>query len=239
MESKKSLKVLAIDIGGSHVKMRVSGNPELREFESGPKLSARQMVAGVQKLTRDWTFSRVSIGYPGIVMHGKIVAEPHNLGKGWVRFDFEAAFGRPTRVINDASMQAIGSYEGGRMLFLGLGTGLGSAMIVDGFVESMELAHLVFKKGKTYEDYVGDAGRRRLGSKRWRRAVNDVVEQLRAVLEADYVVLGGGNARRLKTLPDGACLGNNEFAFTGGFRMWRTGGIGRSRKLTSRGGPAT
>ena len=239
MESKKSLKVLAIDIGGSHVKMRVSGNPELREFESGPKLSARQMVAGVQKLTRDWTFSRVSIGYPGIVMHGKIVAEPHNLGRGWVRFDFEAAFRTPTRVINDASMQAIGSYEGGRMLFLGLGTGLGSAMIVDGFVESMELAHLVFKKGKTYEDYVGDAGRRRLGSKRWRRAVNDVVEQLRAVLEADYVVLGGGNARRLKTLPDGACLGNNEFAFTGGFRMWRTGGIGRSRKLTSRGGPAT
>jgi polyphosphate glucokinase len=197
------------------------------------------MVARVHDVLGDWSFSRVSIGYPGVVMHGRIVAEPHNLGKGWVGFDFEAAFGRPTRVINDASMQAIGSYEGGRMLFLGLGTGLGSAMIVDGVVESMELAHLIFKKGKTYEDYVGEAGRRRLGGRRWRRAVEDVVGQLRAVLEADYVVLGGGNARRLKRLPEGARLGDNEFAFTGGFRMWRAGGIGRMRKITRRGDPAT
>jgi polyphosphate glucokinase len=239
MESRKPLKVLAIDIGGSHVKMRVPDHPDVREFESGPTLSARQMVAGVHELTGDWTFSRVSIGYPGVVMHGRIVAEPHNLGKGWVGFDFEAAFGRPTRIINDASMQAIGSYEGGRMLFLGLGTGLGSAMIVDGIVESMELAHLIFKKGKTYEDYVGDAGRRRLGGKRWRRAVEDVVGQLRAVLQADYVVLGGGNARRLKRLPEGARLGDNGLAFTGGFRLWRAGGIGRSRKVTRRDAPAT
>jgi polyphosphate glucokinase len=219
--------------------MRVPYHPDVREFESGPKLSARQMVARVHDVLGDWSFSRVSIGYPGVVMHGRIVAEPHNLGKGWVGFDFEAAFGRPTRVINDASMQAIGSYEGGRMLFLGLGTGLGSAMIVDGVVESMELAHLIFKKGKTYEDYVGEAGRRRLGGRRWRRAVEDVVGQLRAVLEADYVVLGGGNARRLKRLPEGARLGDNEFAFTGGFRMWRAGGIGRMRKITRRGDPAT
>jgi len=239
MQSSKALKVLAIDIGGSHVKMRVPDHPDVREFESGPKLSARQMVARVHDVLGDWSFSRVSIGYPGVVMHGRIVAEPHNLGKGWVGFDFEAAFGRPTRVINDASMQAIGSYEGGRMLFLGLGTGLGSAMIVDGVVESMELAHLIFKKGKTYEDYVGDAGRRRLGGRRWRRAVEDVVGQLRAVLEADYVVLGGGNARRLKRLPEGARLGDNEFAFTGGFRMWRAGGIVRMRKITRRGDPAT
>jgi polyphosphate glucokinase len=230
MESKRSLKVLAIDIGGSHVKFRLSGNPEVREFESGPQLSARQMVAGVHKLTGDWTFNRVSIGYPGPVIHGKIVTEPHNLGKGWVGFDFRKAFARPTRVVNDASMQAIGSYQGGRMLFLGLGTGLGSALIVDGIVESMELAHLAFKKGRTYEDYVGDAGRRRLGTKKWRKAVDEVVGLLRSALEADYVVLGGGNARRLKRLPEGARLGDNEFAFKGGFRLWRAGGIGTDDK---------
>jgi polyphosphate glucokinase len=184
------------------------------------------MVANVHKMTGDWTFGAVSIGYPGIVIHGKIVVEPHNLGRGWVGFDFRKAFARPTRVINDSAMQAIGSYEGGRMLFLGLGTGLGSALIVDGVVESMELAHLAFKKGKTYEDYVGDAGRRRLGPKKWRRAVEAVVDQLRTALEADYVVLGGGNARKLKKLPEGAILGNNDFAFVGGFRMWRAGGIG-------------
>ena len=226
MKTPKSTQVLAIDIGGSHVKFRVSGGPEVREFESGPKLTAKRMVAGVQQACGDWTFGRVSIGYPGVVVHGKIVIEPHNLGAGWVGFDFQAAFARPTRVINDAAMQAIGSYRGGRMLFLGLGTGLGSALIVDGVVESMELAHLTFKKGKTYEDYAGDAGRHRLGAKKWRQVVHDIVDQLRAALEADYVVLGGGNARKLKKLPRGARLGSNEFAFTGGFRMWRAGGIG-------------
>jgi polyphosphate glucokinase len=184
------------------------------------------MVAGVHQLTGDWTYDVVSIGYPGIVVHGRIVTEPHNLGAGWVGFDFNAAFGRPVRLINDAAMQAIGSYEGGRMLFLGLGTGLGTALIVDGVVEAMELAHLTFKKNKTYEDYVGDRGRKRLGPKKWERIVDTIVGQLRTALEADYVVLGGGNARKLKTLPKHAKLGNNDFAFVGGFRMWRAGGIG-------------
>lgn len=216
----KRRRVLAIDVGGSHVKMRVSNRREERQFESGPHLTARRMVAAVHKMTGDWTYDAVSIGYPGIVIHGKIVTEPHNLGGGWAGFDFPAAFGRPTRVINDAAMQAIGSYQGGRMLFLGLGTGLGSAMIVDGVVESMELAHMNYKRGKTYEEYAGERGRRRLGPKRWRRAVKDIVEKLRTAMEAEYVVLGGGNARRLKKLPKGARLGNNDFAFIGGFRMW-------------------
>ncbi len=225
MKQNKRHRVLAIDVGGSHVKVRVSNRRDMRQFVSGPDLTPAQMVAGVHKLTGDWNYTAVSIGYPGIVIHGKIVTEPHNLGRGWVGFSFREAFGRPTRVINDAAMQAIGSYEGGRMLFLGLGTGLGSAMIVDGVVESMELAHMIYKKGRTYEDSVGDRGRRRLGPKKWRRAVADIVEKLRTALEADYVVLGGGNARKLKKMPTGARLGNNDFAFVGGFRIWRAGGI--------------
>ncbi len=227
MASKKQQRVLAIDVGGSHVKMRVSGRQEVRQFVSGPELNAADMVAGVHTLTGDWTYGVVSIGYPGVVVHGKIVAEPFNLGRGWVGFDFRKAFARPTRVINDATMQAIGSYEGGRMLFLGLGTGLGSAMIVDGVAESMEVAHMIFKKGKTFEEYAGNDGRRRMGSKKWSHVVNDIVDQLREALEADYVVLGGGNARKLKKLPKAARLGSNDFAFLGGFRMWRPGGIGR------------
>lgn len=229
-------RVLVIDVGGSHVKVRVSNRRDVRQFESNPHMSAARMVAGVHKLVGDWKYDVVSIGYPGIVIHGKIAVEPHNLGRGWVGFDFRAALGRPTRVINDAAMQAIGSYQGGRMLFLGLGTGLGSAMIVDGVVESMELAHLHYKKGRTYEDDVGDRGRRRLGFKKWRRAVKKVVEGLMTALEADYVVLGGGNARKLKKMPDGARLGNNDFAFLGGFRMWRKGGIGATRRPQDRAG---
>ncbi len=229
MKTKKQYRVLAIDVGGSHVKARVSGQRNVRVFESGPQMTAAQMVAGVHKLTGDWKYDVVSIGYPGIVIHGRIVTEPHNLGGGWVGFDFRKAFGRPTRVINDAAMQAIGSYEGGRMLFLGLGTGLGSAMIVDGVVEAMELAHMVYKKGKTYEGYAGEDGLRRRGLKKWRKAIEDIVEQLSTALEADYVILGGGNARKLKSLPKGARLGNNDFAFLGGFRMWRPGGIGTRR----------
>jgi polyphosphate glucokinase len=214
-------RVLAIDVGGSHVKMRLSGRREEREFESGPTLTPRQMVAQIHKLTGDWQYDAVSIGYPGVVVHGKIVTEPYNLGRGWVGFDFRKAFGRPTLLMNDAAMQAIGSYEGGRMLFLGLGTGLGSALIVDGTVAPMELAHLPYKGGRSYEDYVGDRGRRRLGPKKWRRTVAAVVEQLSKAVEADYVVLGGGNARKLKKMPKNARLGNNEFAFLGGFRVWR------------------
>ena len=238
MTPKHYRRVLAIDIGGSHVKARVFGRRELRQFESGPDLTARQMVAKVHALTGDWTYEAVSIGYPGIVLHGKVMAEPHNLGPGWVGFDFRKAFNRPTLVLNDAAMQAVGSYEGGRMLFLGLGTGLGSAMIVDGVVAPMELAHLPYKKGRTFEDYVGAAGLKRLGGKKWRRAVSDVVAQLSSLLEADYVVLGGGNARKLKRLPKNARLGSNDFAFLGGFRVWhhaapsRAPAKGRRRSIT-------
>jgi polyphosphate glucokinase len=220
MTPKHYRRVLAIDIGGSHVKARVFGRRELRQFESGPDLTARQMVAKVHALTGDWTYEAVSIGYPGIVLHGKVMAEPHNLGRGWVGFDFRKAFNRPTLVLNDAAMQAVGSYEGGRMLFLGLGTGLGSAMIVDGVVAPMELAHLPYKKGRTFEDYVGAAGLKRLGGRKWSRIVNEVVAQLSSLLEADYVVIGGGNARKLKRLPKNARLGSNDFAFLGGFRVW-------------------
>jgi polyphosphate glucokinase len=213
-------RVLAIDVGGSHVKMRVFGRRELRQFDSGPELTPRRMVSRVHEMTGDWTYDAVSIGYPGVVLHGKVVADPHNLGPGWVGFDFRKAFGRPTRIMNDAAMQAVGSYEGGRMLFLGLGTGLGSAMIVDGVVAPMELAHLPYKKGRTYEDFVGARGLKRLGGKKWRRTVNEVVVQLSTLLEADYVVIGGGNARKLKRLPKNARLGSNDFAFLGGFRIW-------------------
>jgi len=221
MPRKPQRRVLVIDVGGSHVKTRISGRQEMRQFESGPTLTPRRMVARVLKLNGDLKYDVVSIGYPGVVVHGKIVTEPFNLGRGWVGFDFRKAFGRPTLLMNDAAMQAVGSYEGGRMLFLGLGTGLGSALIVDGTVAPMELAHLPYKRGRSYEDYLGDRGRHRLGPKKWRRTVADVVEQLSTALEADYVVLGGGNARKLKKLPKNARLGNNDFAFLGGFRIWR------------------
>jgi polyphosphate glucokinase len=223
MKQRTKRRVLAIDVGGSHVKTRVSGRRDIRLFESGPSLTPRKMVSRVLRLVGDLKFDAVSIGYPGVVVHGKIVTEPHNLGKGWVGFDFRKAFGRPTHVMNDAAMQAIGSYEGGRMLFLGLGTGLGSALIVDGTVAPMELAHLPYKHGRTYEEYVGDRGRRRLGAKKWQRVVAKVVEQLSEALEADYVVIGGGNARKLNKLPRNSRLGNNDFAFLGGFRVWRPG----------------
>lgn len=221
MAGKIKKRVLAIDIGGSHVKTKISGRREMRQFVSGPTLTPRRMVAKVLALNGDLKYDVISIGYPGVVVHGKIITEPYNLGRGWVGFDFRKAFGRPTQIMNDAAMQAIGSYEGGRMLFLGLGTGLGTALIVDDVVAPMELAHLPYKRGRTYEDYVGDRGRRRLGPKKWRKAVADIVEQLCKALEADYVVLGGGNARKLKTLPKNARLGNNDFAFVGGFRVWR------------------
>jgi polyphosphate glucokinase len=220
MRTKHYRRVLAIDVGGSHVKMRVFGRREVRQFESGPTLTPRRMVARVHEMTGDWLYDAVSVGYPGVVLHGKVVAEPHNLGKGWVGFDFRKAFGRPTLVLNDAAMQAIGSYDGGRMLFLGLGTGLGSAMIVDGVVAPMELAHLPYKKGRTFEEYVGARGLKRLGNKKWSRTVNEVVTQLSSQLEADYVVIGGGNARKLKRVPKNARLGSNDYAFLGGFRVW-------------------
>ena len=224
---KKAFKrrVLAIDVGGTHVKTRLSGRREMRQFESGPKLTPSQMVKRVYQLNGDLRFDVVTIGYPGIVVHGKIIAEPYNLGRGWVAFDFRKSFGRPTHVMNDAAMQALGSYEGGRMLFLGLGTGLGSALIVDDVIAPMELAHLPYKRGRTYEDYLGDRGRHRLGQKKWRRTVLEVVDRLRTALEADYVVLGGGNARKLKKLPKATRLGSNDFAFLGGFRVWRSASL--------------
>jgi polyphosphate glucokinase len=206
----------------------------MRQFNSGPKLDPRAMVARVHELTGDWIYDAVSMGYPGIVVHGMIIAEPHNLAHGWVGFDFRKAFGRPVRVLNDAAMQAIGSYEGGRMLFLGLGTGLGSALIVDGVVAPMELAHLPFKKGRTYEDYVGARGLKHLGSKKWRQNVKEIVGKLSAVLEVDYIVLGGGNARKLDRLPKNARLGSNDFAFTGGFRVWRDAAKPRASSKSSR-----
>jgi polyphosphate glucokinase len=218
----KRPKILTIDVGGTHVKVLTNdAASERRKVDSGPKLSAAKMVDAVKALTADWEYDVVSIGYPGPVLHGKPVAEPKNLGPGWVGFDFAKAFGKPVRIVNDAAMQALGSYEGGRMLFLGLGTGLGSALIVDGILEPMELAHMPYKKGKTYEDYVGQRGLDKLGKKRWRKAVLDVVAQLAAALEAESVVLGGGNARLFDEAPPGTRLGANENAFLGGFLLWK------------------
>jgi polyphosphate glucokinase len=214
-------KILAIDVGGTHVKVLATGRRKPLEIPSGPKMTAKQMVRDVREGTTGWRYSVVSIGYPGPVLHGKPVSEPPNLGGGWVGFDFKKAFGHPVRLINDAAMQALGSYKGGRMLFLGLGTGLGSALIVDGVLEPMELAHLPYKKGKTYEDLVGEAALRRFGKKKWRGYVTDVVTRLQAALEADDVVVGGGNAKLLRSLPKGVRLGSNANAFVGGYRLWK------------------
>jgi polyphosphate glucokinase len=183
-------------------------------------MTAEEMVAGVRTLVADWQYEVVSIGYPGVVVGGRPLHEPRNLGGGWVGFDFAKAFGCPVKIVNDAAMQALGSYEGGRMLFLGLGTGLGSAMIVDGVLEPMELAHLPYMKGQTYEEYLGRQALKRLGKKRWRRHVADVVGWFMAALEADYIVLGGGNAKKVGELPPSARLGANANAFVGGFRLW-------------------
>jgi polyphosphate glucokinase len=221
--------VLVIDVGGSHVKFRMGARGSIRRFESGPDMTAADMVRQVRKLARDLPYEAVSIGYPGLVVRGRIAAEPFNLGPGWVGYDFEKAFGRPVRVINDATMQALGSYEGGRMLFLGLGTGLGATLILDGTVEPMEIGHMPYKRGRTFEDYVGERGRERLGNKKWRKAVDEVVTRLKKVLEVDYVVLGGGNAPRLKRLPEGVRLGDNLNAFKGGLQLWREAPPGSKR----------
>ncbi len=213
-------RILVIDVGGTNIKMLATGQTKLRKFPSGPTMTAEQMVDGVLKATADWDYDAVSIGYPGPVIHGKIALEPRNLGPGWVDYDFEGRFGKPVKVINDAAMQALGSYEGGRMLFLGLGTGLGSALIIDGVIAPMELAHLPYKKGQTFEDYVGTRGLEHLGKKRWQKAVEDVVARLQSALVADSVVLGGGNVKKLRRLPPGTRLGDNSNAFVGGFRLW-------------------
>src|SRR5262245_35349706 len=216
---ERSMKVLAVDVGGTHVKILATGQKQHREFLSGPKLSAKQMVAGVKKAANDWKYDAVSIGYPGVVINNRPLAEPWNLGSGWRGYNFEKEFKCPVKVINDAAMQALGSYNGGKMLFLGLGTGLGSAMVVDGIVEPMELGHLPYRR-RTFEDYLGVAGRARLGKKKWEQAVRDVVARLIAALEPEDVVLGGGNVENLKRLPPGCRTGDNANAFVGGFRLW-------------------
>ena len=213
-------KVLVIDVGGTSVKLLASGQHERRMLSSGHKMTPDKMVRKTLEIVADWDYSVVSIGYPGPVLCGRSICEPYNLGRGWVGFDFAAAFRRPIKVVNDAAMQALGSYRGGTMLFLGLGTGLGTAMIVDGTIEPMELGHLRYKKA-TYEDYLGRAGLDRWGKKRWRHYVEDVVERLIAVLEPDDVVIGGGNAKKLKKLPLRCRAGDNNNAFLGGFRLWR------------------
>lgn len=232
--AERTRSVLVVDVGGTSVKILATGEAEHRSFPSGRSLTPRRMVSRVKMLARDWTYDVVSIGYPGPVLHGRPVAEPYNLGRGWMGFNFAAAFARPTKVVNDAAMQALGSYRGGKMLFLGLGTGLGSAMIVDGIVEPMELAHLPYRKS-TFEDYVGRAGLRRHGKKKWRRYVADIVARLIAALEPDDTVIGGGNVDKLKTLPPHSRAGDNANAFLGGFRLWADDGSlpdrrGRSKR---------
>jgi hypothetical protein len=219
--AQKPNKILMVDVGGTHVKVRVTGQREERKIPSGAAMTATRMVRSVKDIVKDWKYDVVSIGYPGPVIHGRPVREPYNLGGGWVGFNFVKAFGCPVKVVNDAALQALGSYKGGRMLFLGLGTGLGSAMIVDGILEPLELAHLPYKNGKTYEDYVGIRGFKRLGKKDWRRHVTDVVKRLKDALGAEYVVLGGGNSKHLKKLPPGSQLGDNRNVFIGGARLWK------------------
>jgi polyphosphate glucokinase len=213
------MNVLAVDVGGSHVKLLVSGEKEPRRFVSGPRLSAQQMIDGVLASADGWNWDVVSIGIPAPIHGGKVITEPVNLGVGWVGFDFQVAFGKPTKIVNDAAMQAIGSYAGGRMLFLGLGTGLGSTLIVEGVVEPLELGHLPYKK-KTFEDYVSGRARKRRGTKKWKAAVFDVVQQLANAVEPDYIVLGGGEVQHLDELPPNCTRGDNDNAFVGAFRLW-------------------
>jgi polyphosphate glucokinase len=216
-------RVLVIDVGGAHVKFRVGAHGPIQKFTSGPTMRPEGMIRRIVRLTRATPYDRVSIGYPGLVFRDRVAAEPHNLGKGWTGFDFARALGKPVRIINDAAMQAIGSYSGGRMLFLGLGTGLGATLIIDGVVEPTEVGHMPFRRGRSFEDWVGERGRERLGNRAWRKAVDEVVAALQAAFETDYIVLGGGNARRLKKLPPRVRLGDNRNAFIGGLRLWQRG----------------
>jgi polyphosphate glucokinase len=216
---RTSAKVLVVDIGGKHVKLSATGRRQPRKFVSGPDMTPADMIEGVEKIVQGWQYEVVAMGYPGVVRHGHPAVEPHNLAEGWIGFDYQAGFGRPVRIINDAAMQALGSYRGGRMLFLGLGTGLGSALVIEGIVQPMELGHLPYRKG-TYEDYVGQRGIDKRGMDKWRRSVADVVARFAAALEVDDVVLGGGNVKELTELPPGCRAGDNHNAFVGGFRLW-------------------
>jgi polyphosphate glucokinase len=216
------MKILVIDVGGTHIKLAASGRRTRVKIPSGPDMTARQMAAGVREATIGWQFDAVSIGCPGPVVQNQIKAEPVNLGGGWVGFDFKKAFGHPVKIINDAAMQALGSYEGGQMLFLGLGTGLGSALVSHhGSVVPLELAHLPYKNGLTFEDYIGLRGLKRLGKKKWRKHVEIIIGKLKFAMQAEYVVIGGGNARLVEKLPPDTRLGDNANAFRGGFRLWK------------------
>jgi polyphosphate glucokinase len=231
---KGSRGILVVDVGGSHVKCHLAERKKPLKFKSGPRLTPEHMVKKILKITERWHFHALSIGYPGVVQAGEITAEPHNLGRGWIGFDFRAAFHRPVRLINDAAMQAFGAYEGGRMLFLGLGTGLGSALVIDGVIVPMELGHLPYRHGRNYEDHVGERARKRYGVKQWRRNVDQVLEDLRQAFLPDYVVLGGGNASRLKRLPPQTRRGGNADAITGGLRLWRGRAPRSARRQTAR-----
>ena len=214
------MKVLVLDIGGNNVKVLATGQEERIKIPSGPELTPQSMVDSVLAETAAWDYEAISIGYPGPVVDGKPATDPKNLGDGWTDFDFEAAFGKPVKLINDAAMQALGSYNGGRMLFLGLGTGLGACLVIEGIVQPLEIAHLPYKNGETFEDFVGKRGMEEYGKKRWRKFVGKIVPKLKHAMQAEYIVLGGGNAKELEELPEGCILGENANAFEGGFRMW-------------------
>jgi polyphosphate glucokinase len=216
------MKVLVIDVGGTNIKVSMAAKDTPLKIPSGPDMNASRMAEEVKQATAGWPYEAVSIGYPGPVTNGRPANEPKNLGAGWVRFDYDKAFNKPVRVVNDAAMQALGSYQGGRMLFLGLGTGLGSAFVANGQLEPLELAHLPYRNNRTYEDYVGLRGLERLGRKKWQRHVETVIELLKHGLQADYVMLGGGNTKKLKSLPPGVRVGNNSHAILGGIRLWET-----------------
>jgi predicted NBD/HSP70 family sugar kinase len=232
------MNILTIDIGGTNIKILATGQTEPRKVPSGHDMTPERMVAAVTELAKDWQYDVIAIGYPGPVRHGQITMEPHNLASGWSGFDFAAAFKRPVKLINDAAMQALGSYQSGTMLFLGFGTGLGSALVADGVVVPMELAHLSYKKG-TYEDYLGLRGLKRLGKKHWRKHVTHCVSRLISALQLDEVVLGGGNARKLDELPEHCRLGDNANAFLGGFRLWEDSTHGKAKPSEARQAPAT
>ena len=213
-------RILVLDVGGTNVKVCMAGRSTPLKIPSGGSMTPGRMAAEVRKAVDGWKYDAVSIGYPGVVKDGRPVHEPHNLGRGWRRFNYEKAFGVQVKIINDAAMQALGAYEGGRMLFLGLGTGLGSAFVADGVLMPLELAHLPYRGGRTYEDYVGVRGLMRLGRKKWTNHVHLVVDVLRAGLQADYVVLGGGQTKKLKSMPRGVRVSDNRCAIRGGLRLW-------------------
>lgn len=213
------MKILVVDIGGTNIKVLASGHETPRKFPSGREMTPERMVAGVMEATPDWKYECVSIGFPGPILCGRPMTEPANLGPGWMEFDYEAAFGRPVKIINDAAMQALGSYRGGKMLFLGLGTGIGAAVISEGVLEPLEIGRFHYKRS-TLEHYVGNRGRKRQGPKKWQRRVEEMVSRLVNALKPTDVVLGGGNAKKLDPLPEGTRLGDNSFAFLGGFRLW-------------------